>query len=511
MTVDLNPDVAHERFWTEHAGAFGVEGVEIAPQPAVELSHGVARVYASAQRIEGLPVEYSSARVLVEVGQFSRVKFAAARFAPLPFQPFAPLEVNAEEAVALVRDTKEYGYLSDWTKPELVVFAGEPEQWATGPGAFGEPVRTWKFRGEQFPPAGFAAFTFFVDAASGAVVHIRDEVVTTNVIGTVVAKATPGTLPDTTGNPPVDAPLPDLRVFVVGGNSNFSDANGSFDIPHGGTADVTVAANVSDGRWVNVNNGITGQPDLSASATLTPGTSGTLRLNATPTEVGTAQANLFVHVNKVRKFFQDFVPTWNGLDYPLQAWANSEVISDDARFTGSSIIFSEGSPGYAPNFAYSFFIAHETGHWVVHQLALAQWSFGEGFGDALATLLYDDPFYGRGMPTSYQRDYSPGQPEKTYPCSGEPHECGKVLAGLWWDIYSRAATEIWRMARRIAPPSAPRQSRTASPATHSHTAIRARRPRLAPMEWRHSIVRRPGRALRTARRASIRSESRSAT
>ncbi|MCH7701134.1 MAG: hypothetical protein IID37_05560, partial [Planctomycetes bacterium] len=79
-------------------------------------------------------------------------------------------------------------------------------------------------------------------------------------------------------------------------------------------------------------------------------------------------------------------------------------------------------------------IAHEYGHFIVEQHNLSHGSFGEGIGDSVASMLYDDPGTGEDF-------FGPGQgPLRTaedvinYPCSGPIHTCGQTLSGVWWQI-----------------------------------------------------------------------------
>ena len=73
-------------------------------------------------------------------------------------------------------------------------------------------------------------------------------------------------------------------------------------------------------------------------------------------------------------------------------------------------------------------------HFVVSVLGLRQGAFGEGFGDAVVLLQYDDPIVGRDFfgPGTFVRDIVAAN--KRYPCFGGVHDCGQVLAGVWWDI-----------------------------------------------------------------------------
>jgi hypothetical protein len=90
--------------------------------------------------------------------------------------------------------------------------------------------------------------------------------------------------------------------------------------------------------------------------------------------------------------------------------------------------------GECVNSAYSTVVSHEYGHFILDRLGLRQEAFGEGFGDCVAILLYDDPVVGRDFFSlgGHVRDIELAN--KQYPCFSQIHSCGQVLAGVWWDI-----------------------------------------------------------------------------
>ena len=79
-------------------------------------------------------------------------------------------------------------------------------------------------------------------------------------------------------------------------------------------------------------------------------------------------------------------------------------------------------------------IAHEFGHFVLFKRHITQAAFGEGFGDATAMLLYNTPIIGEHFYLSGGAVRNPEAANLQYPCSGDIHYCGQVLAGIWWDI-----------------------------------------------------------------------------
>ncbi len=107
--------------------------------------------------------------------------------------------------------------------------------------------------------------TFFVDASSGQIVAVRNEVLHADVSGTVQGMASPGLLPDMASNPATLQNIPEIRVSITGGSNAFSDRDGLFTILNGGTTPVTVTTNVSSGMWVDVNNNAGAELSLSQS------------------------------------------------------------------------------------------------------------------------------------------------------------------------------------------------------------------------------------------------------
>ncbi len=189
-----------------------------------------------------------------------------------------------------------------------------------------------------------------------------------------------------------------------------------------------------------------------------------------PNEFSTAQVNCALHATLAHDFFAE---RQAGFSLPqIRCNVNGDQRTCNASFSGTevSLTFDQAGDGtcglYCENTAYSAIIAHEYGHYVVDQLVtgsgLPQIAFGEGFGDALAVLLYDDAVYGRGFcgenrfvrdvmcrsitypctpcPTCSPPSCDPCDPPPCDECEFEcrmqvgEHYCGQLLARLWWDM-----------------------------------------------------------------------------
>lgn len=469
MTAAESPAAAVDAWWATYGDAFGVDKLELELAWNAESTNDKFSFYGYRQLMDGLPVELGIARVLVLNGDPFRVVRVGGVLAPRPAGGFAPDTLTGDQALLSVAGLPasllrahhhdHAGWLpdsnsgsatlsgtvgerlTDWELPELVVFAGDP---ASTPGddpvrhvPFNsiEPIRAWKLEGYRPDLADHDRFTFFVNAANGELVFVRNEKHHVDVSGTVQGKGSPGMLPDIASNPPVVMNMPEIRVNITGGSNAFTNRNGAYTITHGGTAQVTLTSNVSGGRWVDVND--QGGTEMSLSQPVTPPGPGNLVFNDVPSQFTTAQVNGFVHTNYIHNFMTDRT-TWTGLDVVVPCNVNINS-SCNAFYSGGTINFYRLA-GSCNNTAYSGVVAHEYGHLIVANLGLSQGAFGEGFGDSCAVLLYDDPVLGRFFTISggSVRDYSTGLPEDPYPCSpscgGQVHCCGETLGGTWRDI-----------------------------------------------------------------------------
>ncbi len=422
MTTAATPRQAIDTWLAEHGDAFGVGGLELVESWSGDVRFGEFWVASYSQTLGGLPVELSPGRVLARAnddGTWS-VVYAAGVFAALPDGGFAPMTRTAQDAVNFIRKTAQYGRLPVWSQAELVAYQVET---ATDVVA----VRAWKFVGENPDLINREKYTFFVDAATGALLEARDEVLNIDVFGYAKGMGTTNLFPDTAGNPPGIIPINNIRVAVSGGSNAYTDTTGFFNITHGGSSNVTISANFDTGRWCNINDS-SGTAVQSVSGTATPGSEAYLEFNSAPSQFKTAQVNGFIHTGLIHNFIRDRT-SWTGMDFVCTTNVNL-ASSCNAFFDGSSISFYRAG-GSCPNMAYTTIVAHEYGHYIVARQGLSQGSFGEGYGDCAAEMLYDTGVVGEGFfgPGNELRDNE--TVHKQYPCSDEIHECGRVLGGVW--------------------------------------------------------------------------------
>ena len=426
MTRAPTPAEAAELWLALHRGALGVPQLDLRLQRANNVHFGRFTVFAYRQFIDGLPVEYGQARLLVLNGRPNRVVYVGARLARRPAAGFRTDAVEAGAAVSSVRQLPAYTHLTQWSDPELVIYV----DW--GRGGRVPAVRTWKFTGTRPETDEYEAYTFFVDAADGILVRVRNEVYHTGVSGHVSGCASPGLLPDVEYNPAVEMSLESVGVGVVDGNSTYTDEDGDYFIATSNGPPVTVETDLT-GRWVNVS--ISQGSKLHLEQTVAPPGSSDFLFNPVPTEFSTAQVNAFVQTTAAHDFYKDRQSEYTGIDVPIPCIVN-RACTCNAIFTGHSIQFYNAGDGCA-NTAYGSIIHHEYGHFIVKTLGLSQGAFGEGFADSVAVLLNDDPRIGPDLagPGTYLRNIELA--ERRYPCDSTIHDCGQVLAGCWWDLKLR--------------------------------------------------------------------------
>ncbi|MFN0131621.1 MAG: GC-type dockerin domain-anchored protein [Phycisphaerales bacterium] len=427
MTASLTPQSAAELFIKDHGAAFGAGEPDLREAWAAGVDNGKTTIFAYQQFINGLPVEYGNARIMVSHDPFPRVTYAAATLAPVTPSLAAHPVLDEGTAVLLIKAQRLYSSLTQWSRPSLVVYQGQNDG--------SQAVKAWKFTGGNGQLAKARGYTFFVDCATGRLLEARNEIIDIDINGTVTGKATPGVLPDTQDNPPADLPIPGVKVNPGG---VFSALDGSFTLPNGGTTSVNVTAKlgstVGDGRWVFIS-ATNGGPALNVAVPTLPPGPALLRFNPAPAEFLTAQVNVMIHGHLIHNYYRDRFTSGPPIDVSLPANVN---INDacNAFFTTMpvlSINFFRAAQG-CPNTGYSNVVAHEYGHFMVNRLNLQQGAFGEGASDVGAMLLYDDPVIGRDFfgPGSNVRD--PVGANLQYPCSGGIHFCGQLLGGIWWGI-----------------------------------------------------------------------------
>ena len=355
MTAAPTPPETAERWLAIHRGALGVPQLDLRLRRANNMHFGRFTVFAYRQFIDGLPVEDSQTHLLVLNGRPDRVIYVGARLAQRPAAGFRADAIEGDAAVSSVRRRPAYARLTQWSDPERVIYA----DWGRDRQA--PAARTWKFTGTGSEADEYEAYTFFVDAADGMLIHVRNEVYHTGVSGHVGGCASPGVLPDVGYNPAVGMSLQSIRVGVVDGDNTYTDENGDYFIATSNGSPVTVETDLT-GRSVNVST-FQGS-ELYLEQTVTPPGPADYLFNQTPVEFSTAQVNGFVQTTAVHDFYKDRQPDFTGIDMPIMCIVN-RAGACNAVFTGYSIQFYNACNGCA-NTAYGSVIHHEYGHFIVN-------------------------------------------------------------------------------------------------------------------------------------------------
>jgi hypothetical protein len=430
MTPGVTPALAASEWIRLYGESLGSPNPDLRLQWSAQLQDGRGTVFTYQQYMNGLPVEHGIAKILVMHRPINRVVLASGTLAPAPAVPFRAAAVSGDIAVRMIRGNKQFAHLKTWSAPQLVIYQGEG-QWTA-------PVQAWKFIGEDLVPETRERHIFFVDAATGVLLHDRNGI-QNDVQVTARGKATPGLLPDMPNNQPTVQTIPGLRVTVGTLGADFTDASGVVTIPgslSGATPVSSYLGTASDGGqwgWV-VNRGAGGVLSLTTSATSSPHEHVTY--NNTPSENATAQMNGFIHTQKIHNWFRARSGTWDLIDLPIQINVNLNQVCN-AFFDGTSInFFHSGSGGglTCRNSAFSTVIAHEYGHNIVDKLGLGQGGFGEGFSDCCSMLSFNTGLIGDQFDTGGELSRNPYQANQQYPCGAEVHTCGQILGGVWWGV-----------------------------------------------------------------------------
>lgn len=438
MTHGDSPKAAAETFIKDHGKAFGAGWLQLEPTWDIPLHDGRFHVFHYNQILAGLPVEFGRFTVVVRtdpqnpLGDLdNRVVQGKGRLASIPVGGFKPDLVTGATAVDIAKTLKGFTDLTTWSDAKQVVYFGEGDMdaWIT-------PIRAWKITGEL--PGQPRKYSFFIDSATGEVVFIRGEVFFADVTGTVQANITPGGGCIAPGNPPTLRPLSDINV-TSGATSALTDPLGAYTLSLAGAGPVNVSTTVGSGNWAQVfspQEPTTPILNQTISALL-PG-SASFVLNTALTDFPTAQANGFFYQTLTHNYLKALEPAWTGIDFALPVNVNLNnsggITSCNAFYNGASTNFFVNAGG-CNNTAGGSVVSHEYGHHIVNQLGLAQGAFGEGFGDTMSMMIFDDPVIGRDFTTTGGVVRTPDTANTQYPCSGtEVHFCGQILAGSLWEI-----------------------------------------------------------------------------
>jgi hypothetical protein len=280
-------------------------------------------------------------------------------------------------------------------------------------------------------------FTYWIDALDGSVHRRARNVHEFDVGGTVRSMATPGVAPDTGSNPETSQVLRYARVQSAAGTV-FTDANGNFNYP-GVNSPLSCTF-----TYVGTFNAV--QNDAGAEYSLTQSVpanqANTITLNPGSVDTVTSQANVFIHVDRLRDWVRSINPADATADFVAASNVNLAQTCN-AYYDGSSLNFFAAG-GNCPNTGYSTIVAHEDGHWLNDRYGTGNGGdgMGEGNADVFAMYSYDDPvvglnFCGTGCNVRNGNNTRQFCGDCCGGCYGEVHADGEVWMGAAWKIRTR--------------------------------------------------------------------------
>ncbi len=381
------------------------------------------------QQVDGIPVEGARVNALFDAqGQLLSLHSTAL---PGPKLSIEPAVWTAQRAAEVARERfleLEKVAATSVSQPQLVV--SQVRRGATRVARLSWRVELLAEQAGARPEGE----TLWIDASSGELLGRSELVHDFDVSGTISAMASPGTLPDISGNPEQAFPMSYLRLNSSQGSVE-ADANGNF-LFAGLNGPLQVSCEFV-GPFANVTND--GGSDYVTSPTLQTGSNNSILMNPSSQTSVTAQANAYRGINQLRDWVRSINPNDSHADFTAVARVNQNS-NCNAFFNGTSVNFFT-SGGGCPNTSYSSVVAHEMGHWLNNRYATGNGpdGMGEGNADVWAMYLYDTPlvgesFFGNGaLRTGLNTLQFCG--DFAFGChGGEVHEEGKVWMGAAWKV-----------------------------------------------------------------------------
>lgn len=368
------------------------------------------------QQIQGYPVRGSLGRSLVRWD--STVSLWSVGYRSFHF--VTPIElgdpvVGAAAAAATARRDHP---ARTWSEPNLEIVGGSD----------GEPRLCWVSAGSSNLPGLHSSLRIDVDAMTGRLLAVEEQICEIDIPGTLSAIRTPGTSPQG---------VVSGEVFSLGGAevsgagvTTHSDVAGDFLLMRGSGTNFTVLAGLQ-GVWGGVTSAIAAEATDSADA---DPNGVDLVINAADEPDSTAQVNAFHYVEQGYNYFVNAPGGFPAMATPVNATTGMGGTCNAYYDPTSSMLRFLRQGGGCVDSAYSSVVLHEFGHHVVDSLGLAQGAFGEGYGDSLAVTYLHDPIIGRDFIGAGQHVRDVESAGVTVPCSGGIHFCGQALAGFWFDL-----------------------------------------------------------------------------
>ncbi len=315
--------------------------------------------------------------------------------------------------------------------------------WAGFEGLMADPtlaIEVIAERGTVADPANYRKQLFLLDAATGQILFVENQISHVDISGNVSGMATDQIGADICGTESVQS-LPYAEARVVGGNTTFADVDGDFTIPHAGNTQVTVESRLR-GQWFEVFDTSIGggTPTLTMNVT-PPGPANFVHNQANTSETVRAGVNCYLHANICRDFVLSYDPTFPTIGAQQFFDVNVNLNSTcNAFYNGSSINFYRAGGGCA-NTGFDTVVYHEYGHHLVQVGSSGgQGAYGEGMADCIAVIITDDPILARGFQSNCAAGIRNANNNCQYQTSGcsscgsEAHACGMLISGCVWSL-----------------------------------------------------------------------------
>jgi hypothetical protein len=447
VSFGSSPELSADAFVQANSDVFGLRPDELVPgntfngmytQPLMyepeTASYKFTIVYYT-QYTGGLPVYRAELRLLVLNVESYPVVWAGSSLRDLGgFAVPAGAGRNAAESSAQAAALREVPGLVNFSPADLVVWAGQDNLDASAAVAL-----VFVGDNDQAATPEYAKWLFIADAATGRVLHREDQIVHTDVIGNVQGRATEGLPPAADAcNPENPMPFKWARVSI-GATNAYTNANGDYTIPNGGSSPVTVDSPIA-GRWFMVQNQGGGNTVLHATVT-PPGPANFMHNDTNSLEFNRAEVNGYVQANVVRDFVLSYNPSYPTIGTQQNFPVNVNLTSTcNAYYDGSSINFYRAGGG-CNNMAFSSVIHHEYGHHLIQVAGSGQGEYGEGQSDVVGVIISDDPglaygFYAGQCTTPLRTADNNCQylASGCSTCGSAIHSCGRLLSGCVWSI-----------------------------------------------------------------------------
>ena len=449
----VSPLEAADQFRTAHSDVFGVDpgdlllgkpgDPDITTQPVMydreTDSYKFTLVYYT-QTKDGFPVYGAELRLLVRNEPGYPLVLASSTLRDLGASFTANKSVGgANSATAVQAARASEPYLTMFTDQEPLIWAGRND-------ASEAPRTAVRFVGSSDEGE---KFIFIVDPLTGDILYKENGLIDVDVIGDVQGNATQGN-----GSEQCEEELPEYLPYArvnIGGASDYTDANGEFEIFNLGTTDVVVESRMW-GEWFRVYN-YTGTDLVMYDTVTPPGPSAFLHNEANTNETVRAQVNAYYQANLERDYVLLFNPSYPSLmnnEFPIYTNRTDIYCPGNAWYDQIeiSLNFCRSGSGY-PNTAWSSVLHHEFGHHLIQMAGSGQDQYGEGMSDCMAIIMSDDPRLGLGFFGNCTQSLRHAVNDAQYPCSGEAHDCAELLSGAVWDARNALAANYPATYREI--------------------------------------------------------------